>query len=123
MKIDDETYERILDETPIPDLDPTWRTSSFMASRKWCDFARFFGQREGFGMGLFITMIVLALVNVALVLFDVERGWASAVVPALTAVIAVVWTGGKITHHRLYMYGESERGSDKADVCAGPQEN
>ena len=109
MKIDDATYERIMDETPVPDLDPTWRVSSFRASKKWCEYAHHCGIREGYGIGLFAAMIVYAIVNTGLVLFEVERGWPSAVVPGLAAITAVVWAVGKVTYHRLYMYGKEDK--------------
>lgn len=108
MQIDEATYERIMDKTPIKDLDPTWRISSFKASKKWCDFAHDSGVRQGFGTGIFLIMVALALANTTLVLFDVPRGWPSVVVPVLLAVTAIVWTVGAIRIDQLYMYGDDK---------------
>lgn len=108
MKIDDATYERIMDKTPIKDLDQTWRVSSFKASKKWCDFAHDSGVRQGFGTGIFLSMATITLFNTVMILFDVDRGWSNVVATGLFAVTAIVWTVGAIRIDQLYMYGDDK---------------
>ena len=105
MQIDDKTFERILDETPIEDLKDSWRISSFIASKKWCDYAHRLGGREGFGVGIWAAMSTVAIFNGACLVFDVGRGWGDVVSPVMISVIAFVGTMGSMRTSRMYMYG------------------
>lgn len=105
MQIDDKTFERILDETPIEELEDAWRISRFTASKRWCDYAQRLGNREGFGVGVWAAMTIVTLLNGGCLLFDVGRGWVDVVAPMMIGVIAFVGTAGSMRANQMYLYG------------------
>ncbi len=116
MKIDDITFDRVMDETPINEIEAIWRNSGFIAAKKWCEAARVMGRKEGFGVGIISTMIFTTIINIALVLLEADRTWVSVLVPFAITLIAFTGLTGMIANHQLFMYG-------KANKCDSEEHN
>ena len=108
MQIDDVTYERIMDTTPVEDLDATWRVSSFKASKKWCAYAQLCGQREGVRVGFWVGMLATALVNMTSVLFDLDWGWLGVGAPGVISALYFIKSIKMIARQKVYMYGKED---------------